>query len=123
MLGVRALGYEIYITERRIVGVVSSKGRAERIGGALGGVIVAELAKGLTKEVDIETIEELDRKKDFEIFKNNISQIEIQRSHLRIIPFTGEPVTITVYGKRERLIISGLMKDFCQNTPIKLVIV
>ncbi len=114
--GLRALGYGIYITERRIVGVVSTKGRAERAGDMIGGGLVGAMARGLVKEHTPTTIQELDKRKDFEIYKDNISTIEIEHAHLKITPVTGEPVTITIFGEMQRQELIRLMNMFCTSS-------
>jgi len=101
-------GYGIYATNRRIIGIKSRKGVVGRL--LLGGITVGILDKlgaKITRDESAKMIEELDKKKDFEISKEQVSQIEIKkpsfmsRGHLTITLKSGEDVKVLVGGKKE----------------------
>ncbi len=82
----------------------------------IGGGLVGAMARGLVKEHTPTKIKELDKRKDFEIYKDNISTIEIEHAHLKITPVTGEPVTITIFGEMQRQELIRLMNMFCTSS-------
>ncbi len=63
-------------------------------------------------------IQELVEKKDFEIGKEQIAQIEIKKGgfmkngHLMIVPKSGETIKIKVYGNNEFSMTRDLMQSF-----------
>lgn len=109
-------GYGIYATNKRIIGV---KSRGGVLAGALvGGVIGLALQKKLTDDKSAKMIQELDEKKDFEIGKDQIAQIEVKKGglmkngQLMIVPKSGEPIKIKVYGNNEFSMTRDLMQSF-----------
>lgn len=124
-------GYGIYATNRRIIGVKSRKGAIAGalvggvIGGAAGGIIVGVLGQKLSKDQSVKMIRELEEKKDFEISKEQVSQIEVKkpnvwqvrlvgsgRGHLLITPKSGEEIKILMQGNKEFENARNLMQAF-----------
>lgn len=112
-------GYGVYATSQRIIGV---KKRAGVIAGAfLGGLVGHYVTKALSKDESAKQIQELDTKKDFEIYKDQISQIEIKKpgtlsmGHIKIISKKKEETKIAMAGKKEFENVKGLLKVFHPN--------
>lgn len=116
--GVSSMGYGIYATSRRLIGINSKKGLLQAVGGFVGGATGAAMVIAGRDEYSAKTIAELQEKKDFEIWKEQISAIQISRPHfprvggLNIVLVTGESVTITIADKREYESVRGLMAVF-----------
>lgn len=112
------MGYGIYATNRRLIGINSKKGLLQAVGGFVGGATGAAMVIAGGDEYSAKTIAQLDEKKDFEIWKEQINAIQLSRPHfprvgsLNIVLITGESVTITIADKREFENIRGLMAVF-----------
>jgi len=116
--------------------------KLEEIGGIIGGAIIViicsvmgnilglvvriELGEKLTKYENSKTIEELDRKKDLEITREEIFQIEIKKPRfliagdLKIKLTSGGEVRIGIYGEKVFELVRDLMRSFL---PEKLYVV
>src|SRR6266571_2421259 len=76
-------GYGIYATSRRIIGVaLTSTPARQLLGGALAGFVQGELMPKLSQDDSTKVIHELDQKKEFDMQKEQISQIEIKKPGL-----------------------------------------
>lgn len=132
-------GYGIYATNKRIIGIKSRKGMLAGaliggvIGGAVGAVVAGQLGKKLTGDENAKMIKELEEKKDFEISKVQVSQIEVKkpnmwqvrligsgRGHLLIVPKSGEQIKILIQGNKEFEQSRDLMQAFFPEA-VKLV--
>lgn len=141
--------YGIYTTSNRIVGVKASAGPYVLIAGSTLGVLVLFavlvsithvtllylpalaliIVLGLriqsrSKKNDPTSIPELDDRKDFEIFRNNISKIELKNAglgngHLRILAVNGNRENFRIGGRIGRGYdgLKSLLQEFCSNPP------
>lgn len=99
------------------------KKRAGVLTGALfgGGLLGHYVMKGLTNDQSAKQIQELEKKKDFEIFKDQISKIEIKKpgtlkaGHIKIVSKKEGETKITMAGKKEFENVKGLLKAFHPN--------
>jgi len=109
-------GYGVYITNKRIIGV---KKRGWAIAGAIvGGGVGRAIAKKMTKDLSDKTIKELEQKKDFEAYKDQIKEIELKKpgfmrgGHLQITLKSGEKTKIKIDGKGEFEALNTMMNAF-----------
>ena len=108
-------GYGIYATSHRIIGV---KHRAGVLAGAMLGGLVGAAVISASKDNSVKQIQELERKKDFEIFKDQISGIEVKKpkalsgGHIQITSKNTEQTKISLYGKKEFEAIKELLNAF-----------
>jgi len=116
------LGYGIYATDRRIIGVKSRKAFAKVLAGQLlGGVVGAVVGLKLSKDDSVKLIHELEGRKDFEVPKENVSRLELKkpthwrRGHIVIVPRSGDPVKILIGQKKDFEEIADLMDLFCRE--------
>jgi hypothetical protein len=106
--GLTHIGYGIYFTTSRLIGI--DGGGA--LGGTMAGFIHGELMPQLSPEESVKTITDLERMKDFEMEKNQISRIELKKpgllgtGHIVITPREGKPEKITL---RHRIAYDRLM--------------
>jgi spore coat polysaccharide biosynthesis protein SpsF (cytidylyltransferase family) len=114
-------GYGIYATDRRLIGVKTSKGyRALLVTTALtkSSKYAIQRAEEVSRSESDKTLREVEKNKDFEIAKEQISRIEITRpsgfkvGHLRIIPKSGSEIDIHVGADEDFESIGDLMKAF-----------
>jgi gas vesicle protein len=109
-------GYGIYITNKRIIGI--KKRKWVIAGHIIGGVIGWAVAAKLTKDESRKALEELDRKKDFDVYKEEVSSIELKKpglmraGHLLITKNDGETIKIVVGGKKEFKALKEMMSAF-----------
>jgi hypothetical protein len=110
-------GYGVYATSRRIIGVKKRKGvlgghlLAQALGakaGTLrGSILRPALAQAFTKDESAKQITDLEKDKDFEINKEDISYIEIKKpgtlrgGHIKIRPTRGKEIEISMVGNEE----------------------
>jgi len=96
------IGYGIYFTTSRLIGIDLGANGGGVLGGTLAGFIHGELMPKLSSEESAETIIDLERMKEFEIEKDQISRIELKRPGLLgtglivITPKEGKPEKITL---------------------------
>jgi len=146
-----AIGYGVYFTSQRVIGIKTKRwfvvililaalaavGGASAIGLLIGAspayasfiglavilVVIAWGQKRLRFE-DPLSIEELERRKDFEIRREDLSEIDlrgpglVRRGHLTITPKAGKDITLMITqeaGVFERL--RGLVSGFCFVPP------
>src|SRR6266567_2679581 len=100
--GLTHIGYGIYFTTSRLIGIDLSKNGGGALGGTLAGFIHGELMPKLTPEESDKTITDLDRIKDFEMEKNQISRIELKKPGMLE---SGHIVITPMEGKAEKIIL------------------
>lgn len=99
--GMTRIGYGLYFTTRRVIGIDLGAG-AGALAGTLAGFIKGQLMPKLSPEESEKTITDLERMEDFELEKERISQLEIKKpgllgsGHFVIHPNGGKPVDITL---------------------------
>jgi hypothetical protein len=118
-------GYAIYVTSKRIIGIKGTfigliKDTAK--GTFLDNVLFPYLSAGsmLGKKEKSKAVEQLEKNKDIEIFKKDVSGIEIKKpsalgfsaGHLKIERKNGEPVQISIPFKPDFKEIKKLMEAF-----------
>jgi len=100
--GLTHIGYGIYFTTSRLIGIDLGANGGGALGGTLAGFIHGELMPKLSSEKSAKTIAGLERMKEFEIEKDQISRIELKKPGLlgtgRIVitPKEGKPEKITL---------------------------
>lgn len=110
-------GYGVYATSRRIIGVKKRKGvlggwmvaslMGGRAGTVRGDLLRGAFAQAFTKDEGAKQISDLEKNKDFEIYKENVSAIEIKkpgtfhRGHIKIKPTQGKEIEISMGGNEE----------------------
>mgnify|MGYP000094191492 CR=1 FL=1 len=117
-------GYGVFVTNRRVIGVKARKKGlvtgllAGFMGGALGAIIASKLGGRLTREEGVKLLSELEKSKDFELFKDNIIGIELKKpslvktGHIIFRTKFGDKVKIRVFGKKEYEELLNLMNYF-----------
>ncbi len=115
--GVSSMGYGVYVTDRRIIGVNSKRGLLAAFA-AVGGVTGIAFAVAGSTDESAKAIAELEAKKDFDVPKADVSGLEVRRPHgltvgyLDITRTSGERIRITIADKPEFESIRGLMQAF-----------
>jgi hypothetical protein len=73
------VGYGLYATNKRLIGVnVVKVGARSFLGGQLAGFVEGQLIPTLSANESAKVIAELDEKKDFDVRKDQISNIELK---------------------------------------------
>ena len=93
------IGYGIYFTTARVIGIDLGSQGGGALGGTLAGFIHGELMPRLSREDSDRTIALLEGMKDFDIDRDQIRQIDLKRpglgsGHMTITPISGGPITI-----------------------------
>ncbi len=110
--GLTHIGYGIYFTTSRLIGIDLGANGGSALGGTMAGFIHGELMPQLSPEESAKTITDLERMRDFEMEKNQISRIELKKpgllgtGHIVITPKEGKPEKITL---RHRIAYDRLM--------------
>jgi len=110
--GLTHIGYGIYFTTSRLIGIDVGANGGGALGGAMAGFIHGELMPQLSREESVKTITDLERMKEFEMEKNQISRIELKKpgllgtGHIVITTREGKPEKITL---RHRIAYDRLM--------------
>src|SRR5437667_2950522 len=110
--GLTHIGYGIYFTTSRLIGVDLGANVGGALGSTLAGFIHGELMPKLSSEESAKTITDLERMKEFEIEKDQISRMELKKpgllgtGHIVIMPKEGKPEKITL---RHRIAYDRLM--------------
>lgn len=121
-------GYGIYATDRRIIGTKKRKGvlKGFLVAGVLGGkagtvkgdILRGAFAQAFTKDESAKQIQDLEKNKDFDIYKENIAEIEIKKpgtmhgGHIKVRPKQGKQIEISMRGREEFGHMVDLMKAF-----------
>ncbi len=93
------VGYGLYFTTARLIGIDLGCHGGGALGGTLAGFIKGELMPNLSPEESTKVIEDLDRIKEFDIGKDQIRLIELKKpglgvGHMTITPNQGDSITI-----------------------------
>ncbi len=110
--GLTRIGYGIYFTTSRLIGIDLGANGGGALGGTLAGFIHGELMPNLSPEESAKTITDLERMKDFEMENDRISRIELKKpgllgsGHIVITPKEGKPEKISL---RHRMAYDRLM--------------
>src|SRR5712664_1770532 len=93
------VGYGLYFTTTRLIGIHLGIHGWGALGGTLAGFIKGELMPNLSPEESARVIEDLDRIKEFDIGKDQIRRIELKKpglgvGHMTITPTQGASITI-----------------------------
>jgi hypothetical protein len=109
-------GYGVYTTNMRIIGVKTRSGLLA--GAVVGGLVGRKITRDAMKSESTKELQEIEKKKDFEIEKDQISKIFVKKpghltgGHILITPKSGEEIKIAMYGKKEFETVKGLLKTF-----------
>jgi hypothetical protein len=99
------IGYGIYFTTNRLIGIDLGSGGGGALGGTLAGFIEGQLMPTLSPEESAKVIGQLEGIKEFDMSKDQISRIEIKKpgllgtGHIVITPSSGKPVKITLRNR------------------------
>lgn len=93
------VGYGLYFTTARLIGIDLGSHGGGALGGTLAGFIKGELMPNLSPEESAKVIEDLDRMKEFDIGKDQIRLIKLKKpglgvGHMTITPNHGDSITI-----------------------------
>nr|MDO8132958.1 hypothetical protein [Candidatus Njordarchaeum guaymaensis] len=121
-------GYGIYATNRRIIGTKKRGGvlKGFLVASALGGkagtikgdILRGAFAQAFTKDESAKQIQDLEKNKDFDIYRDNIAQIEIKKpgtmrgGHIKIKPKQGKDIEVSMRGREEYGHMVDLMRAF-----------
>ncbi len=100
--GITRIGYGIYFTTNRLIGIDLGANGGGALGGTMAGFIHGELMPQLSPEESAKTITDLERMKEFEMGRDQISRIELKKpgllgtGHIVITPKEGKPEKITL---------------------------
>ena len=105
-LGMR-VGYGLYFTTARLIGVDPGSHGGSELTGAMAGYVERELMPALSADESVKVIAELDRVKDFALEKDQIQQIELKNAgswgygfgRIKIVPANGRPISIQLRSR------------------------
>lgn len=100
--GLTHIGYGLYFTTVRLIGIDLGANGGGALGGTIAGFIHGELMPRLSPEESAKTITDLDRMKDFEMEKDQVNRIELKKPGLR---GSGHVVITPKEGKPEKIIL------------------
>jgi hypothetical protein len=88
-----SLGYGIYITDRRIIGVKKPEQFAKMVGGAIAGAVIGKLigfeapwavssalGRNLSSDDNLHLLSELEKNKDFEVYIRDITLVQLKEA-------------------------------------------
>ncbi len=107
------IGYGLYFTTSRVIGIDLGSGGGGALGGAMAGFIEGQLMPTVSQEESDRVIGKLEGMKEFDMMKDRISRIEIKKpgllgtGHITITPTNGKPVKITL---RHRIAYDRIMQ-------------
>jgi hypothetical protein len=111
--GTASLGYGIYATNKRIMGIESMKGLW---GSGLFGLVGMWVGR---RDQSAKVIAELEAKKDFEGRKENILQIQMKKPqgimaiyYINILLISGGSITVNIGDKKDFEVLKNLMAAF-----------
>jgi hypothetical protein len=112
-------GYGVYLTSRRIIGAKNRKMLWKGIAGsALGGVTGSYVGSKLSSDTNAQMLGDIERKKDFEVRKENVSNIEmkkpsfVHRGHMLIRTLTGDEIKILLANGKDYQKLLELVQSF-----------
>ncbi len=115
--GASSMGYGVYATDRRVIGVNTIRGAFAALA-FVGGVAGVAFAVAGAGDDSAKAIAELDAKKDFDVRKEDIWGIEVRRprgikvGYLDIRLASGAVTRITIADKPEFAQLRSLMQTF-----------
>ena len=90
-----SLGYGIYITNRRVIGIKKPGQFAKAVGGAIAGAVIGKvlgfeapwavsstLGRSLSNDENLHLLAELEKNKDFEIYNQDITLVQLKETFL-----------------------------------------
>jgi len=107
------IGYGLYFTTTRVIGIDLGSGGGGALGGTMAGFIDGQLMSTVSPEESDKVIGQLEAMKEFDIPKERISRIEIKKpgllgtGHITITPSNGKPVKISL---RHRIAYDRIMQ-------------
>ncbi len=107
------IGYGLYFTTARVIGIDLGSGGGGALGGTMAGFIDGQLMPNVSPEESAKVIEQLEGMKEFDLMKDQISRIEVKKpglfgsGHVTITPTNGKPVKITL---RHRIAYDRVMQ-------------
>ncbi len=110
--GLTHIGYVIYFTTTRLIGIDLGANGGGALGDTMAGFIHGELMPQLSPEDSAKTITDLKQMKEFEMKRDEISRIELKKpvllgtGHIVITPKEGKPEKIVL---RHRIAYDRLM--------------
>ncbi len=88
-----SLGYGIYITDRRVIGVKKPEQFAKMVGGAIAGAVIGKLigfeapwavssalGRNLSNDENLNLLSELEKNKDFEVYIKDITLVQLKEA-------------------------------------------
>lgn len=96
------IGYGVYFTTRRLIGVDVGKNGGGALGGTMAGFIEGQLMPILPTTENEKVIGMLDGMKEFDMLKERIRRIELHKvgllgsGHLVIVPNSGDSIKISL---------------------------
>jgi hypothetical protein len=107
------IGYGLYFTTNRVIGIDLGSGGGGALGGTMAGFIDGQLMPTVSQEESDKVIGQLEGMKEFDITRDQISRIEIKKpgllssGHITITPTNGKPVKISL---RHRIAYDRIMQ-------------
>ena len=107
------IGYGLYFTTNRVIGIDVGSGGGGALGGTMAGFIDGQLMPNVSQEESDKVIGQLEGMKEFDMMKDQISRIEIKKpglfgsGHVTITPSNGKPVKISL---RHRIAYDRIMQ-------------
>ena len=96
------IGYGLYFTSQRLIGIDLGKNGGGALGGSLAGFIEGQLMPRLSQEESDRVIEQLEHVKEFDLTKEQIDKIELRKpgllgsGHIVIYSTAGNSVKISL---------------------------
>ncbi len=113
------VGYGLYATTRRLIGVnVVKVGARSFLGGQMAGFVKGQLIPTLSADESASVIAELDEKKEFDVRKDQISRIELKSpgllgsGHMVITAMPRQETKISLRHKEAFQRLKDLMQVF-----------
>jgi hypothetical protein len=107
------IGYGLYFTTTRVIGIDLGSGGGGALGGTMAGFIDGQLMPTVSPEESDRVIGQLEAMKEFDIAKDQISRIEIKKpgllssGHITVTPISGKSVKVTL---RHRIAYDRIMQ-------------
>jgi len=109
MLRPGSFGYGVYITDRRVIGIKKPEQFAKAVGGAIAGAVIGKilgfeapwavssaLGRNLTNDETSRLLEELEKNKDFEVNRQDITLVQLKE------PFFTQLGQLAIFVKGEK---------------------
>lgn len=130
-----SLGYGIYITDGRVIGVKKPEQFAKSVGGAIAGAVIGKmlgfeapwavssaLGRSLSSDENTHILGELEKNKDFEAYKKDITLVQLKSPGLvklgqLAIFLRGEKTTNIAVSLRTQKVYEKLKEMFQSHYP------